>query len=313
MIEAIIGNDRVRIESLINELISKDTSIHGELEILKMSTKDKDFNFDKLETAINTISLFEMRKCFIIYVYDKDMNQDKEKLLADLIMKVDNNVFLILVFEKKPLQKSKLKKPLEERAHISKIESLNQMQKSAYVLQQLKNNGIRLTSSVAHEFEKRVGNDLMRLEREIEKLSVLDREISLDDIKLLVSQDLDDNIFALSDALLKRDLKQCLNVYQTLLQLKIDPLALFGMLASSIRRNYQVNILSAMHMSHQEIGLQLGMSDKQAYFISKNQKMDPNNSLRLLNLLAKKEQEAKNGKVDRFVALELFLIDAASA
>lgn len=313
MIEAIIGTERVRIDNVIKEILHNDSEVYGEQEIIKFSTKDKEFNFDRIHNSMNTVSLFELRKCIILYVYDKDMNQDKDSQLSEIIKNDNPEVLLVIVFDKKPLVKSKVKKPLEEKARLTKIDTFNPMQKSAYIIQKLKLSGIFLTSAVAHEFERRVGNDLMRLDKEIEKLSVLDREITLEDIKLLVSQDLDDNIFALSDALLKKDLKGCLSVYQTLLQLKIDPLALFGMLASSIRRNYQVNILSSMHMSSQEISVQLGMSDKQAYFISKNQKMDPKNSLRLLNILASREQEAKNGKTDRFVALELFLIDATSS
>lgn len=291
----------------------EDERTLGDIEVSKFSTKDKNFDFDKLFWTLNTVSLFESRKFIILEIYDKDMNTSKEAQLNELLTGNLEHVCFIVVFDKKPLVKSILKKTLESVSRIHKVEALSQMQRSSYIISKLKELGIRLSAEVNQELEQRVGQDLVRLDNEIKKLSVLDREITIKDIELLVSKDLDDNIFALSDALLKKNLKQVLNVYQGLLQLKIDPLALFGMLAASIRRNYQVNSLMSMNMRQEDVASQLGMSDKQVYFIYRNQRMDPVNSLRLLNILATREQEAKSGKIDRFIALELFLIDATTS
>lgn len=312
MIKTIIGTDRIQIDGLLNKYIEEERRQFGSVEVVKYSSKDKDFIFDVAFRALQTQSMFDPRKCVVINIFEKDITKEKELQLLNILNLSNFDALLILIFDKKPLVKSPLKKPLETHSHIVKIDAMSTMQRSAYIMQRVKQSRITMSQNVILELDGRIGNDMMRLEKELEKFSVLDRPVTMEDIALLVSKDLDDNIFALSDAVLKRNLKTALTVYKDLLTLKIDPLALFGMIASSLRRSYQLNTLLDMGMSTREISDILSISDKQVYFISKNQRFNPRLALKLLNQLAQKEQNAKSGKIDRFVAFELFLIDATT-
>ena len=308
MVEMIIGNDAARIHEALVAIIAKDCDVFGVQERLSFSTRDKDFDLVQLKQAILTPSLFETRKAITVRIYDKDFNQEQEMALSLLLQSVPSEVLMIVIMDKKPLVKSPLKKIMDNHARVRKIETLRDFERADYITQQVKQAGLTLNASALGVLKDRVGDDLVRLTHELAKLSVLDRELFVADIEKIVPKSLDDNIFLLSDAVLKENLASMLAVYQDLLALKIDPLALFGMLGASLRKNYQVNVLGRLGKSASDIAEQLSMSEKQAYFILRNQNKDPYLTLKLLNSLASKEQQAKRGKMDRFLALELFFI-----
>lgn len=313
MIKTLIGNDPIQKQLEMNKIIDEESRQYGDIEIIKFNASDKDFKFELPMLALRTQSMFDTRKAIVLEISDKSLAKGNENLLIELLGYASHDVLLIVLLDKKPLAKSPLKKVLESKTQIIKIEAMSSMQRATYIATKVKEKGINISANLVELLDQRIGDDLVRLENELNKLSVLERKIQTNDIYNLVSQDMDDNIFALSDAVLKKNLKNALEVYHSLTQQKIDPLALFGMLASSLRRSYQVNAMLSMNMSAQEIAVQLGMSDKQVYFISKNQRSNHLTTMRLLNQLADKEQQAKSGKIDRFVALELFLIDATTS
>lgn len=311
MIEMIIGGDDARVQETLATIITKDADVFGAQERVAFSTRDKEFDLVHVKQAVLTPSLFDPRKVITLRLYDKDLNQEQEGFLADILHHVPTDVLMVVVLDKKPLVKSALKKIMDQHARVHKVETLRDFERGDYIAQQVKRAGLTLSASAMGVLQERIGSDWVRLHHELEKLRVLDRPIGDDDLKLIVPKSLDDNIFLLSDAVLKENLREMILVYQDLLALKIDPLALFGMLASSLRKNYQVNVLARQGKRAADIAEQLAMSEKQAHFIMRNQNKDPYFTLKLLDSLASKEQQAKQGKIDRFLAIELFFIAAA--
>lgn len=311
MIDIILGSDAQRIKHKLLSLIDADKQVFGESEQWSIDFADKFFTFEDLEQRAYTPSMFYQRKVIILTLSQKNISNDLDKQLYTFLSRIPNEVYIIIVIDKKPLSKSLLKKIFDSnKVHV--IDAMTPMSRNAYLLERAKAKKIGLSAQVMELLQSRVGDDLMRYEFELDKLSVLGREIQLVDIRNLISKELDDNIFLLSDALLKRNMTQTFEVYQDLLSQKIDPLALFGMVGSSLRKNFQINGLLSKGYPSSEVSAMLGITDKQVYFIQRNQNLNPNKVISMLNKLSDYEQRAKNGMIDRFLAFELFLIEATS-
>ncbi len=91
--------------------------------------------------------------------------------------------------------------------------------------------------------------------------------------------------------------------------MKMDPLALLGMVAYGLRNLFQVGLLAESGLSDAAIASKLGMSSYVVSITKKDMSAKSSYVLNLLNQLATLDQDVKMGKVDRFIAFELFMLD----
>lgn len=82
-----------------------------------------------------------------------------------------------------------------------------------------------------------VGTDLERLSHELDKLAAYAaaRSITRDDVSLLVERHVEENIFALTDALGNRQAADAARLLEQEYEAGSDPLGLFAMLARQVR------------------------------------------------------------------------------
>ncbi len=307
MIDLIVSNNDFLVKEKIKQLIDEEVATFSTEEIVRFDMIERGFSFNSVAEAIQTISLFDTRKIVVLTTREKEMKKETEDIILELVQKVPDSVRLIINLEKKLLAKSALKKYLDKNSRVHALTNSTDLV-NEYVRSEIKKRNIKMKQSVIFEFLERVGDDLSKIRNEMDKFEVLDREITSNDIELLVARNIDDNIFALSDAIVKKDKERVFSLYQDFLNLKIDPLALVGMVAAGLRRMYQVNALIESQYSSTMIAEQLGMSEKQAYYLTRNQQANPKKIMDLLNELAELDQKVKSGLVDRFIAFEMFLI-----
>lgn len=307
MVSVIYGSDRFLVKERINEI---KASLDNVDEFVSFSSSDRQFDLSMVVEACQTVSLFSDRKCITFLIdQEKDLAKLDEGVLINLIEQVSYEVTLIIWFIKKPLAKTKLKKVIDKFAKLSDVKGLSTSDFEKRVSIAMNVYNVAFETSAKQEFMKRLGGDLLRLDRELEKFSVLDRKIKLDDVILLVSDVLEDNVFEFNKALVSRNSKRAFELYQGFLEMKMDPLALIGMVAYGLRNLFQVSLLTDHHISKAEMGSRLGMSSYIVNLTQNDRSASTGFILELLNNLAGIDQDIKLGKVDRFVAFELFMID----
>lgn len=309
MVDVIFGTDRFQVQKEIDRIQDKAKKDFGNFERLSFASSDPDFNLQDVYESVMTMSLFGERK-FIVFLIEseKDAGKLDENILLELIQLDQFDINLVIWMAKKPLAKTKLKKLIDKHARVSDLKKVDLQGVSNVVNQQLREMGLRMEPSALSLFLKRINGDLLRANTELEKLSVLDGVISLEHIDTLVNESFDDAQFALSNALMDKNLKEAFAVYHRLLESKMDPLALLGMIASSLRGVYQVMILTSEGYNHQTIADLSGMSIGQVKYVVRSQRRNPQDVLRLLNDLADIDQKAKLGLIDRHLSFELFML-----
>lgn len=309
MVDVIFGTDRFQVQKEIDRIQDKAKKDFGNFERLSFASSDPDFNLQDVYESVMTMSLFGEGK-FIVFLIEseKDAGKLDENILLELIQLDQFDINLVIWMAKKPLAKTKLKKLIDKHARVSDLKKVDLQGVRNVVNQQLREMGLRMDPNALSLFLKRINGDLLRANTELEKLSVLDGVISLEHIDTLVNESFDDAQFALSNALMDKNLKEAFAVYHRLLESKMDPLALLGMIASSLRGVYQVMILTSEGYNHQTIADLSGMSIGQVKYVVRSQRRNPQDVLRLLNDLADIDQKAKLGLIDRHLSFELFML-----
>src|SRR5699024_3998007 len=123
---------------------------------------------------------------------EKDLAKIDEAQLIDLIEIPNYDVNLIIWLIKKPLAKTKLKKTIDKFAKLTDVKGLSTSDFDKRLNNKIKGSNVQFYGLAKNEFSKRLGGNLLRIDRELEKFAVLDRVITMDDVQSLVSPVLED-------------------------------------------------------------------------------------------------------------------------
>lgn len=307
MIDIIVSNSKFLMDNKLEDIVSQRKETFHEVEIKEFDLNKNGDLFDDVLEAVSTVSFFGDHR--IVVVKLDSVNKDDEAKLLPLLKLSVYELSLIFCFKKKPLASSKIGKLMKTLpVHTVKAQTENEF--NNHIRLSLKNRGIVLDRDALFLLQNSLKAEPERLEQEINKLELYEGHLDKKLINELVPVSLDDNVFALSDAVLKKDLKEVFEIYNALVINGIDPIQLMGLLGGSFRRLYQITSLKKCGYSNDNIAKTLGISDKQVYFLLKNRKRPWQDILKLLNDLAIMDQKIKLGLQDRFVSFELWLYQA---
>lgn len=159
----------------------------------------------------------------------------------------------------------------------------------------------------------RVGNNLNLLNNEIEKLKTYkdnDYNITRDDIIALTHKTIDTDIFHLIDNIILNNKKEALDSYYEMIKMGEEPIKIIVMLSNQFRLMYQVKKLSSMRNSIFDM---MKILSQKKYPIEKalekSRKYDEKIILKKLFELANLDIKIKSGKVNKNIALEIFILE----
>lgn len=300
------GSDYISINNKISEIIKKNNFSDA-------SISKYDLSEDLLEAAIedlNTYGLFSDKKIVIINNFDKmDPLFNKPE---ELLKYVENSSSLNLLFvvSDKYDDRKKIIKDLKKKMKFIKIST------DPVVFTKSCLEGYKVENGVINLLVNNTLGDVTRLYNECNKLKtykINDKYISKDDVEELSFKRLGDSTettFQFSRALAEKDKKSALKLYQELLNYKIEPLSIIGLLASQFRIMYQVKNLEEKNMRNDEIASSL---KEKPYRITKTRELTRYYSKReILDLMIKLEDidlKIKTTSVDANTLVQLFILN----
>jgi DNA polymerase-3 subunit delta len=134
-----------------------------------------------------------------------------------------------------------------------------------------------------------------------------DKTINEYDIEEMIVKYDYDNIFALTDAVVKKDINNSLLLYQELLKRGEEPIKIIVLLANQFRLIFQSKRLSSKGFSEAQIASDLGIHPYRIK-LSKQVDITEKEALEYLNLLATLDENIKMGKTNKEVGLEMFFL-----
>lgn len=127
----------------------------------------------------------------------------------------------------------------------------------------LSKRGMKIEEAAARELLSRASDNYAHFANEIRKLSIYanGETITRDMVKMLVVRPLDDDVWALSNALLNNNVSKAFAIYEDLKMHGSDEVELIGLLSTSFRFLDQVAYLNSINKSKHEIAIILKTTD----------------------------------------------------
>lgn len=294
------------LELYINKLIDKEKVSSD--SIIKYSLDNDSIN-DIIEEC-NTLGLFSLKK--IVILESTNAFSSKGKEITELIDYLDNyNKNVILVF-KCNLDKVDTRKKLYKKvSSVGKVLCLTK--DNNYLVNLVKELLKDYKMDNINYFLTVVGTDINNITNELNKLmsyKLEDKHITNNDIDSLCITNNDEEIFALTDAIVKNDIKESIRLYNVFLDKNYEVTAMIGLIASQFRFLLQVKLLYNKGLSNDKIASSLGvhpyrvkLAISNSYYYSKE--LLESYLVKLFEL----DKKIKLGIIDKNTAFELFILN----
>lgn len=306
MIYVFLGNE-------INLLKRRIDGLKHELNINNIIEYDfDDSNIIDILNEANYVDLFNEKKLIIVSNFSfKKVKDAYEKELLRYIDNMNDNVIILKCIDESLDERKNITKKLREKCKVEEIKKMDYKELHEYITNMFVSNNKKITYNQVKEILNRCEyNDDLAI-NETEKLllyKIGEDVITDDDIDKVVSKSSEKEIFTLSDAVMKKNLKQIFNSYNILIRSGIEPVVLIDNLARQFRTLYQVKILCKT-MDEKEISRKLGLNPyvvKKAHENVNNYEEEEliNNLYELSNL----DIDIKVKGLDKYKVLENFFL-----
>lgn len=304
----IYGNDY----GLIKREIDKITN--GIIDVVKYDLSAS--NVSEVIEEASCMSLFGDKKVVIgenalfLTGTNTSVNHDIDYLTSYVNAENHDNIVILTVVQDKLDERKKIVKLLKKNVTVIHKESIDEKDLPKFVIKEFLNNGYKIDYKTASYFVDYVGKNVDILLSEINKMIIYkdtDKEIFIEDILNISSKGFNDNVFDLSDAIMKKDFKKIFSCYNDLMILKEEPIKIIALLASQFTLVYQSKLLSKEGFMSKDIASTLKVHPYRVKLALEANY--PDFELKdILKKLHNLDYEIKTGKVDKIVGLENFLL-----
>ena len=203
----IYGNDYGLIKREIDKIIS------GTSDVVKYDLLVSNVS-DVIEEA-SCMSLFDDKKVVIgenalfLTGANTSVNHDIDYLTSYVNAENHDNIVILTVVQDKLDERKKIVKLLKKNVTVIHKETIDEKDLPKFVIKEFLNNGYKIDYKTASYFVDYVGKNVDILLSEINKMIIYkdtDKEIFIEDIINISSKGFNDNVFDLSDAIMKKDL-----------------------------------------------------------------------------------------------------------
>ena len=282
-----------------------------------------DMNINTLEDVLieaGYVSMFEEAKYIIIrnanFFGSAKLKEAESEMLLNYLEKPNANSVLIFICNDKIDMRKKITKIIKEKYNLKIMPNLKFYEILNRVKDYLKKQGFTIDEEGLKYLINNSLNNYDLVMNEVLKLTLYyDKPgfISYNDILKITSKTLNTNNFLLVDAIVDNDLEKSLDLYNDLKVLKVEPSVIISLIARDFR--IMLSIKTMLEEGKQEYAImnELGLMDWQ--FNKYLNKVFPYKIKELETILVKLadlDLNIKMGKVDRFMGLELFIIDICS-
>jgi DNA polymerase-3 subunit delta len=316
MIYIVSGDQKPLISKKVDELIKKHLNDINDFTLIKYDLESTPlvsivddaitypFGYDHKVIVLNNPYFLTGDKVTL------DFEQSFTEMEEYFDSQSEFTTLIFVVNSSKLDKKSSFNKLLISKGEVIALKEIGKYEWQGIVEKRVKENDATITQDATEELLKRVNNDLLRLEQEIDKLATCTKKITLPHVVALVAPEMEDNIFLLLDNMMNGDMAKTMKIYDDFRTQNIEPTQLLSIMASQMRFIYQVAINYENKLSQDEIASKLNVHPYRVK-LAINRINSGNNSEYLLNVLdqfSKLDIDIKTGQVDRFQAFELFLL-----
>lgn len=324
MVYFIYGNQTSTIKSYIKKIAKEALPIIDEMNFVKFdgnNTLIQDFideanyvplGYDNKVVAVENCYFLQKKKPRNKIESDQDY-----KTLFNYLRHPNEMADLILCVPTNDIDKtSELAKLIQEVAKTIEVKDPDQKTWNQYVNEKVmgiinKNPGYRIDRDALEELTVRTAGDIPLFKNSITKLFLYTDHIKYEDVCLLVTKPLEDNVYQMFNYLLNDKNELAVQLFRDLKVTNTEPVSLISTLAGQFRLLNQVIFLSKKGLNNDEIASALSIKPIRVQILKRNTYSISEKAIHkaLLDLFDL-DLQIKSGQVfDRYYAFELFLIN----
>ncbi len=313
MIHLLISEPSLLLNATINKIVQETLKEKNEFNFVSL-----DFLSSSLEDILENLqssSLFDGKKIIVVknpyfFVDTKiklPFNNDLSLFENYLYNPNENCEFIIICPKKYYNPKNKYFTIIQSIGEVNNLLIENLEDRKAYALELLKQANLEIENKALDLLVARC-LEITQLEKEIAKLILYNQKIDENVIETMVSEPLEDNVFELSNALLKKDSKRVMKVYTDLKKQKVEPIQLISMLSNQLRLLIEVSILKDKYRYDEDLAKILNVHPYRIKLARENtRKFTLTQIKKMLIDLAQLDIDIKKGSKDRYIDFEIFL------
>jgi len=319
----VFGRDRYRMQEFVafaaDKLLGEDGK---ELGLFKFDTSET-----PVEAAVeeaDSMPFFVSRK--LVVVRDETvlaagskegrLQHDVERLLAYLRKPCETSVLLFVVHSDKLDERRKAVKLLKEMDAVIEFAELDGRDLVRWVVRRAASQGRAIGEETADALIRRAGANLQTLAAETDKLCLYagpGGTVRTEHVEALTAPVLEEDVFALVDALMEGDTGRAVSLYRQLLERKEEPIRIAALIASQFRIMLQVKELAARSWPNQQIAAQLGLHPYRVRLAAEKARSWSEERLaERLREIAELDYRMKTGQIDKELGLELYLLKSGA-
>lgn len=302
------SSDHLLLEKKIDSIIEKE-KFQGEYR----ATYDlEEVALDNALEDLDTYSFLSSKKVIIIKnILSSLALENEKKHLIKYLENPSSDNLLIMTSDK-----------MDAKTFSKKLKSLKTLE-----YQKLETNPVSFAKNILDGYKisnmdlsylaELCNNDITKLNSECEKLMMYKidtKEIGREDITNLVVKKLGDSneiLFSLAKAIMSKDKKHALKLYNDLKAYQIDANSIIGLMASQMKLVSQIKVLKEKNLNVSQIQQNLNL--KSSYQVKKLSEYiysySYNDIKTFFNKLFNLDYSIKTGKVDSSNAIELLIIN----
>ena len=317
MIQLLYSSDATMARYAALLSIHKAFPVRDEFNYIRFNMQETTLN--ELADECNFIPLGTDRKCILASdcsflakskaKYKFAEGDSMAKLLA-FCQNPSEFVDLYLLVKGEIDPKNELVKAIKNTGSIKEVLLPNEDELAEKAKRYFSSKGAGIEEAAAKELAKRVGADYGRFMNELPKLLnyANGETVRLDSVKLLVAPKEEEDTFALSNALVRGEVKKAMSIYRDLKAHSLEEVRLINMLANQFVFLDEVRYLDARGLSSSQIASELATSPKRVEISLRNMyRIKPDVFPRILDELYACEKAILTGLCDGEFAFMRFL------
>jgi len=309
MILFFYGEDTFRLKQKLKAL--KEKFISASLGDTNLTVLDGEkLTYDALVRQILAMPFLSRTRLVIVENILKDGKQEVLEKIPEALAKVPQSTVLVFVEEGVPDRRTTLFKKLNKLAQVQEFKLLEPEPLRRWINREIDNRKSRIEPQAVWRLIAYVGNDLWRMSNELDKLTAYSQQITAEEVDLLVNPQVEADIFAMIEAVARKDLKTAMKEFYRLLEAGEHELYILTMIIYQYRHLLVIKDLSQRLKSNNHWFL-AKKSGLHPFVVQKSLAILPRYTLgdlkQIYHQLLNFDVQIKTGKIESRVALELLI------
>lgn len=303
--------------SLIKEkYVNSDYDSMNYMEFEKIESNFTDF----LEFVTTFPFMSDKKVCVVkeagFLTSSGSLNKKDEDKLTDIIDDIDSCIIIFLIKGGKADSRKKLVKKLKDKNAVFELNKLNEGELTKYISNKFKNHNLNINIQDADyiannsgylEYESTVS--LYHVNNEIEKIAsykVNSKNITFEDIDLLMIKSIESNIFKLVDYICENNKEKAFEILEEMLLNNTPEQFIIHMITRQYRLLYQYVVLQKKGYSLNDIMNKMKIKNFIATKFSKQSKALSQEKIQYyMEKILEIDRKIKTGEIDNRIGLEL--------